>query len=269
MEITTTGTNDIERPLMPKREGLIGGSIDSNMEEAVNHTSHHGVDSNSITGCDDVDSTTAEKEQNLLSRVCNSLSSIRWGMEMMAMTASFACMGALIWVLVLFQDRPLADWSFWISLNAVVAIAATAAKATLLAAMSACLSQEKWQHFSHRSHCLEDLAIIDYASRGPLGSMQMLLKVSWGFASVGAIVTILSLATDAFVQQITNYEPDIIYTLQKFSGVFSYTHGYLSGAVPTSENVSSHSITYFGLFPSDDIYIYQNSNGVDRLDSRY
>ncbi|RFU79995.1 hypothetical protein TARUN_2217 [Trichoderma arundinaceum] len=259
MDNIRTDTGGIDMPLMPKSEG-----IDSNKGEAVNHTKHRGASSNSIanliTNCDattrdsgakrksasiHAETTTDENDQNLLSHICNDLSLICWGMEIMAITASFACMGILVWVLVRFQNRPLTDWTVWISLNAVVAITATAAKATLLTAISACLSQEKWRHFGHKSHHLQDLAIIDYASRGPIGSLQMLFKVSWGFASISAIVTILSLATDAIVQQITYYESDVIYTLQEGSATFQYTHGYFSGAIPISEDISNHSVTYF------------------------
>ncbi|KAL6857300.1 hypothetical protein J3F83DRAFT_365610 [Trichoderma novae-zelandiae] len=255
MDIVNTSTSGIQLPLLLEQEGSTSGSIDSNMEEATQHARHDGVDSNSTSGCDvasnrksasiQVEPTTDETESTLLSRVRNGLSSIGWGLEMIAMATSFACMGVLVWVLALFQNRQLTDWSFWISLNAVVAIAATTAKATLLASISACLSQEKWQHFSHRSHYLQDMTIIDNASRGPMGSLQLLVKVSWGFASVGAIVTVLSLATDAFVQQIINYESDTIYTLVEGTAVFQYTHGYASGALAISEDVSNHSITYF------------------------
>ncbi|KAL7955814.1 hypothetical protein V8C34DRAFT_290498 [Trichoderma compactum] len=66
------------------------------------------------------------------------------------------------------------EWSFIISIKATVAVAITTARATLLAAISVCLSQEKWTRFTKRTHRLQDFAIIDTASRGPLGSLQML-----------------------------------------------------------------------------------------------
>jgi hypothetical protein len=143
-------------------------------------------------------------------------------MEILAMTTSIVCMIILIWILAHFQDQQSATWSFWISLNGVVAISATVIKATLLAVVSACLSQEKWWHFGNRSRRLQDLDAIDHASRGPVGSLMLLLGSSWGFASFGAIITILCLTTDTFFQQVVSFESEITYTLQEGSATFGY-----------------------------------------------
>ncbi|KAK4081201.1 uncharacterized protein Triagg1_2733 [Trichoderma aggressivum f. europaeum] len=151
-----------------------------------------------------------------------------WWIEIITMSISFGCIAALVCILVRFQNRLLAEWSFFISINATVAIAITAARVTLLAAISVCLSQEKWTHFTKRTHRLKDFAIIDTASRGPLGSLQMLYKVSWGFASISAMVVILSLLTDTFVQQVVQLEPGTISTYQEGSATFGYAHGYKS-----------------------------------------
>ncbi|KAL7943427.1 hypothetical protein V8C42DRAFT_354219 [Trichoderma barbatum] len=253
MDIVNTNTNGIKLPLLVEHVRPVSDSIVSNT--AIDHTGQDGVDTNSMSSCDVVtnhesahthaEAATKIQEQTLLNRVHSAVFSVSWGMEIIAMVASFVCMSGLVCVLALFQNKPLTDWSFWISLNAVVAIAATASKATLLTAISACLSQEKWQHFSHRSHCLQDMAIIDSASRGPLGSMQMLFKVSWGFASLSAIITILSLATDAFVQQVTNYESNLIYNFEEGTATFLYTHGYSGSAIAVSEDISNHSVIYW------------------------
>ncbi|KAL7789558.1 hypothetical protein V8C37DRAFT_213881 [Trichoderma ceciliae] len=115
-----------------------------------------------------------------------------WCVEIIAMCISLACMAVLVGILARFQDRLSTEWSFIISLNAAVAIVITAARATLLTTISACLGQEKWRHFSTKSHRLQDLDTIGKASRGSLGSLLMLFKVSRGFASIGAIAFILS-----------------------------------------------------------------------------
>ncbi|KAL6696923.1 hypothetical protein J3F84DRAFT_407646 [Trichoderma pleuroticola] len=151
-----------------------------------------------------------------------------WWIEIITMTISFGCIAALVCILVRFQNRLLTEWYFFISINATVAIAITAARATLLAAISVCLSQEKWTHFTKRTHPLQDFATIDTASRGPLGSLQMLYKVSWGFASISAMVVILSLLTDTFVQQVVQLEPGTISSYQEGSATFGYAHGYKS-----------------------------------------
>ncbi|KAL6874801.1 hypothetical protein J3F83DRAFT_759559 [Trichoderma novae-zelandiae] len=142
------------------------------------------------------------------------------------MCISFACMGALVFILAHFQNRQLSEWSFFISFNATVAIVITAARATLLAAVSVCISQEKWMRFRNKPHRLLDMAIIDTASRGPLGSLRMLFQISWGFASLSAVVVILSLLTDTFAQQVVHVEPGTVYAPQEGSATFGYAHGF-------------------------------------------
>ncbi|KAL7817923.1 hypothetical protein V8C44DRAFT_368059 [Trichoderma aethiopicum] len=142
------------------------------------------------------------------------------------MGISFSCMGALVCLLAHFQNKLSSEWSFFISFNATVAIVITAARATLLAAVSTCLSQEKWMRFRNKSRRLRDMAIIDTASRGPLGSLRMLFQISWGFASLSAIVVILSLLTDTFAQQVVHIEPGTLYTYQEGSATFGYAHGF-------------------------------------------
>jgi hypothetical protein len=95
--------------------------------------------------------------------------------------------------------------------------------------VSVCLSQEKWNHFKNRARRLEDLNIIDRASRGPLGSIQMLFSVSWGVATVSAVVMILSLVTDSFVQQVVSFEPGNIYAPQNGSATFKHAASYIGG----------------------------------------
>ncbi|KAK0760044.1 hypothetical protein N5P37_007123 [Trichoderma harzianum] len=159
-----------------------------------------------------------------------------WWIESITICISFACMAALVCILALFQDRLSTDWSFFISLNATIAIAITAAKATLLATVSVCLSQEKWNRFRNKVHHLQDLAVIDTASRGPLGAIRMLFQVSWGFASISAVVVILSILTDTLVQQVVDLEPGTIYIYQKHSATFGYAYGFDGLELEEDEN---------------------------------
>lgn len=67
------------------------------------------------------------------------ISSTWWTWEITSMMASLACMSGLVFILFRAQNRPSTSWRFFISLNATVAVFATAAKVTLLMAVSACL----------------------------------------------------------------------------------------------------------------------------------
>ncbi|KAF7533710.1 hypothetical protein G7054_g6830 [Neopestalotiopsis clavispora] len=61
----------------------------------------------------------------------------------------------------------------------------------------------------------DNLEIGTSASRGPWGSVSLLLSSGWSdLASLGALITILSLAMDPFMQQITSFEsvPQVIGT---------------------------------------------------------
>ncbi|KAM6481707.1 hypothetical protein HDV62DRAFT_397791 [Trichoderma sp. SZMC 28011] len=180
------------------------------------------------TANEDCDSESSVATATNVKKTINLRLASTWWIEIITMSISFCCIAVLICILVRFQNRLLTEWSFFISINATVAVAITAARATLLAAISVCLSQEKWTRFTKRTHRLQDFAIIDIASRGPLGSLQMLYKTSWGFASISAIVVILSLLTDTFVQQVVQLEPGIIYSYKEGSATFGYAHGYKS-----------------------------------------
>ncbi|KAK0755285.1 hypothetical protein N5P37_012110 [Trichoderma harzianum] len=169
------------------------------------------------TANEDCDSESSVETATNVKKTVHLRLSSTWWMEIITMSISFGCIAVLISILMRFQNRLLTEWSFFISINATVAVAITAARATLLAAISVCLSQEKWTRFTKRTHRLQDFAIIDTASRGPLGSLQMLYKISWGFASI-----------NTFVQQVVQLEPGTISTYKEGSATFGYAHGYKS-----------------------------------------
>ncbi len=148
------------------------------------------------------------------------------------MAASFACMTAIVAILFSLQNKPSTWWTFYVSLNATIATLATAAKAALLMGVSSCLGQEKWLYFSRKSRRLQHLATIDEASRGPIGAVQMLAGIPWSLATLGAAVVILSLTTDAFVQQVIFLESNRT-LVQGESATFGFTHSYDSGKLWT------------------------------------
>nr|WVH32727.1 hypothetical protein [Trichoderma asperellum] len=210
---------------------------DANMlgQDGIRHANHGAtrLDSDSDTlNAPDQDSDQAssrsiakpKKPQSAWIRLSST-----WWMEIVTICISSGCMAGLIAILASFQNRLTTDWTFFISINAAVAIAITAARATLLAAVSVFLSQDKWSHFNNKARRLQDLNIIDRASRGPLGSIQMLFSVPWGWATVSAVVMILSLLTDTFVQQVVYFQPGNIYTLQDGSATFGHALSYSGG----------------------------------------
>ncbi|KAK8009694.1 hypothetical protein PG989_000627 [Apiospora arundinis] len=75
---------------------------------------------------------------------------------------------------------------------------------SLLVPVSSTIGQSKWSWIGKRSRKLEDIAAYDEASRGPWGSLVLLLKKGpRESVSFGAVITILALSIPPFLQQTT------------------------------------------------------------------
>lgn len=122
-----------------------------------------------------------------------------------------------------------------ISLNATIAALITAAKSTAMLSVAACISQWKWAYFRSNRRRLADLDIIEEASRGPLGSVQMLTSVTWGLGTLGAIVTIVALGIDTFAQQVISTDAVTRWT-DDGTASFGLAHSYNGSARSPLEN---------------------------------
>ena len=131
-----------------------------------------------------------------------------WKWELLAAVFSISCMAAVVAILAIIQDKPLDHWRFPIQPNSMVSIFSTLSNFALLLGVREGLSQLKWIYFQKKRHRLFDLQIFDDASRGPIGSLRLLwmLRLQITLASVGAIVTIVSLAMGPFTQQVLSYD---------------------------------------------------------------
>lgn len=94
-----------------------------------------------------------------------------WWPEAAFSVSSYALLIALIVVLRRFDRRPGPD-----SLNTIVAIIATTCRAMTVVPIAEGLSQLKWNSFARSERPLADLYIFDQASRGPFGSLMLLLR---------------------------------------------------------------------------------------------
>jgi hypothetical protein len=77
----------------------------------------------------------------------------------------------------LVQEDSLSSWHSVISLNALISTLATISKASLMLAVAACISQLKWLYFESAPHRIQDIQIFDNASRGPLGALNLLMRL--------------------------------------------------------------------------------------------
>ncbi|KAF2644710.1 hypothetical protein P280DRAFT_465990, partial [Massarina eburnea CBS 473.64] len=156
-----------------------------------------------------------------------------WTPEILAMLSSFVCMGVVVYILLRMQSKPLHDWPVpVISLNTMLAIAITAAKSLAAVAIGSCIAQSKWIAFKKRERKLEEMDLFEEASRGPWGSVKLLWFVNWrtGFASVGAIITILALGLDAFAQQVIKLDTRMV-QIDDGGASFGLSHIYNGSAV--------------------------------------
>jgi hypothetical protein len=136
----------------------------------------------------------------------------RWLLEIVSWVFSAMCMAAVIVVLFILKDDPLTKWSLvnkiGLTLNAYISILSKLAGAALLLPVSEALGQLKWSWFQQNSKQMWDFEIFDNASRGPWGSLLLLIRTKGrALAALGAMITLCLMALDPFFQQVVDF-PD-------------------------------------------------------------
>jgi hypothetical protein len=139
--------------------------------------------------------------------------------------------GAIIAILALLKDQPLAKWPLGLSVMTVLSKIASAA---LILPISEAIGQLKWSWFHGKeSKDAFDFEIFDKASRGAWGSILLLFRTRGkSLAALGALLTVMLLAIDTFFQQVTSlperwtlrgeghiprvvrYDPEVAYVYQ-------------------------------------------------------
>ncbi|KAL8777721.1 MAG: hypothetical protein Q9213_007736 [Squamulea squamosa] len=133
-----------------------------------------------------------------------------WRLQTLAVVGSTLSIGAIAVLLAHYDTKPIFDWNA-VTLNAIVAVFSAVSKALLAFALSDCIGQSKRIWFSWQERHLKDLDSIDNASRGPLGSLKLMGQpMARSFISFGAVVVILSVAIDPFVQLTVGKQNKII-----------------------------------------------------------
>jgi hypothetical protein len=172
-----------------------------------------------------------------------------WWWELGSVLLSCACFIAIVITLWIVQERSLSSWHSVISPNALVSTLATISKASIMLAVAACISQLKWLYFERAPHRIQDIRIFDDASRGPLGAVNLLMRLGprevfsrqsggagWSFWA--SVLTILALASDPFAQQILSFPLRIVPNLSDPASAFiSASQIYDTGITPFQRNV--------------------------------
>lgn len=180
-------------PLAPPRPLRFRVTIDSRQGDALpSHQTSQGKHNLDLP-------QRIEKRLARLNASENNLA--RWLVELISWTFSALCMGVIIGILCYLRNQPLSKWP--LGLTFVTALAKIAA-ATLIIPTSEAIGQLKWNWFNGgTSKEMFDFEIFDKASRGPWGSMMLLLRTRGkSLAAFGAVLTLLMLAIDTFFQQV-------------------------------------------------------------------
>lgn len=125
-----------------------------------------------------------------------------WLNEVASCLVAFGVLIAIICVLNQHDGQPLPEWKYGITLNALVSVLSTILKAAAVMPLAVGISQAKWLWYAE-PRPLKDIETFDDASRGPWGSLLLLLDMRAHYiASLGAFLTIIALAVDPFTQQV-------------------------------------------------------------------
>jgi hypothetical protein len=108
----------------------------------------------------------------------NSLDTSMWLLEVLSLALAAIILVAVIIVLARFDGKP-GPTIGSLTLNTMIALAATSFRLFLMVPVATCLGQITWiwLHSGHRA--LADVVTIDMASRGPIGSLELLLKFKY------------------------------------------------------------------------------------------
>ncbi|KNG44805.1 hypothetical protein DDE82_001492 [Stemphylium lycopersici] len=138
----------------------------------------------------------------------------RWLLEIISVTTSALCMGAVIGLLHYLDDKPLNEWPPGLT---VITILSKIASAALILPISEAIGQLKWTWFHGKSsRDAFDFEIFDKASRGAWGSVMLLcrtkvflLAIDTFFQQVSDLPERWKLQGESFIPRIIRYEPNL------------------------------------------------------------
>ncbi|KAF6793355.1 hypothetical protein CMUS01_16104 [Colletotrichum musicola] len=129
-----------------------------------------------------------------------------WWQELACCAISIVSFVALVFFLRAFNGEPLPSWPSGITINTVVAFLATISRTAFVIPVAEGLSQAKWNWFKKKPRPLEDFDAFDQASRGPWGSLTLLLRTKgWLVGIFSAVLFVTSIATSTLTQSVVSY----------------------------------------------------------------
>lgn len=103
-----------------------------------------------------------------------------WTWEIVALLLAVGAVASIIALLARYDGRPLPSWPYEITLNALIAVLTTIANASMTVPLSSGLGQLKWERMKKGYAPLADMEVLDEASRGAWGAVNMLRRLRGG-----------------------------------------------------------------------------------------
>lgn len=129
-----------------------------------------------------------------------------WLWELGALIVSVVALIVLIAILRKYEGKPTPRWSLHITINALISVCSIIFKGTMIVPIEDSISQIKWIWFRRKRNSLKGMEVFDRASRGVEGSACLLFsRQALSLASIGAVITVLTVASDPFFQQLVDY----------------------------------------------------------------
>ncbi|KAK4939584.1 hypothetical protein LTR10_020190 [Elasticomyces elasticus] len=130
-----------------------------------------------------------------------------WAWELGAAALCLCILSTIAGILLAYDSRPVPSLPDTLSINAIISFLASLAKASLMLVVAAAIRQEKWLWFIKMPRPLHTVDSFEEASRGPYGSLRLILAYRGSLrALLAALVTILSLGFEPFIQQLVTIE---------------------------------------------------------------
>lgn len=155
-----------------------------------------------------------------------------WWIEITACVIGLISLLAMVVTLYPHQGKPLPEWPFGLSINTLLSIYSFVLKAAIPIAVSSCLCQLQWSWFSIERPLI-DVVRYDSAAKGFLGSVQWLWAhhISQPLTALGALITIVSIIIDPFVQQLILYEDCVTALDLGVNASLPRTNGFIDGLI--------------------------------------
>jgi hypothetical protein len=172
-ELTSIALNERQHPdPQPARRYVQRHPAETGRQHIKNHAVHCWVQPQ--TGEDQSDISKG-------SDMKRGVRSFTWHIVAWAPEAVWCCIAAvllvsLVIVLNQYNNQPLPEWPLGLTLNTAVALITTVLRSVTVVVICEAISQLKWNRFVTQERRLSDLQVFDQASRGPWGSLLMVLR---------------------------------------------------------------------------------------------